>query len=79
MAVRALENTAVALRMVLIAYMVFFLFEHSAYMPFWPALLGLIAALRNGFEMELPLLEKNSEPAPARFGAPKRLPPPVRV
>ena len=75
----ALENTAVALRMVLIAYLVFFLFEHSAYMPFWPALLGLIAALRNGFEMELPLLEKNSEPAPARLGAPKRLPPPVRV
>ena len=75
----ALENTAVALRMVLIAYLVFFLFEHTAYMPFWPALLGLIAALRNGFEMELPLLEKTLEPAPARLGAPNRLPPPVRV
>lgn len=74
----ALENTAVALRMVLIAYLVFFLFEHTAYMPFWPALLGLIAALRNGFEMELPLLEKTPEPVPARLGAPKRLPPPVR-
>jgi len=73
------ENTAVALRMVLIAYLVFFLFEHSAYMPFWPALLGLIAALRNGFETELPLMEKTPESAPTRLGAPKRFPSPVRV
>jgi O-antigen ligase len=75
----ALENTAVALRMVLIAHMVFFVFEHSAYMPFWPALLGMIAALRNGFETELGLLEKTAAPAPARPVAPKRFPLPVRA
>jgi O-antigen ligase len=76
----AVENTAVALRMVLIAYLVFFLFEHSGYMPFWPALLALIAALRNGFETELPLLENKPElePAPVQVRMPARFPSPVR-
>jgi O-antigen ligase len=75
----ALGNTAMTLRMVLIAYIVFFLFEHTAYMPFWPSLMGLIAALENGFGLERHLLMDDKktpqpDPAPARLGRPQGQP-----
>lgn len=57
----SLATTAQALRYVLLAYMVFFLFEHTAYMPFWPTLIGLIAALDLGI--------RNSRPAPEKGAA----------
>lgn len=51
---RSIANTAMALRTLLIAYLVFFCFEHTAYLPFWPTLMGMIAALETRFFEELP-------------------------
>jgi O-antigen ligase len=58
----SIATTAQALRYVLVAYCVFFLFEHTAYMPFWPTLIGLIAALDLSFRTYLSALPKATPP-----------------
>ena len=66
----SVQHTAMTLRMVLIAYLVMFLFEHGAYMPFWPSLLGFIAALHSGFETGLPYPGRTAAPARPAVAAP---------
>lgn len=62
----SVQHTAMTLRMVLLAYLIMFLFEHGAYMPFWPSLLGFIAALHSGFESGLAYAGKTgTQPRPA--------------
>ena len=47
-------HQALHLRALLLAYFIFFFFEHSAYMPFWPTVLGLVAALTETAYREFP-------------------------
>ena len=68
----SVANTAMTLRMVLLAYLIFFFFEHTAYMPFWPTLIALVAALKNGFDADMSLAggaQPRQAPAPVRPNA----------
>lgn len=67
----AVRNSGMALQSVLIAYFVMFCFEHAAYLPLWPTLIGLIAALHNSLQIELSLLPR----APAAVTEPHPTPP----
>lgn len=69
-----LANASLALQTVLIAYFILFLFEHTAYLPLWPTLVGMIAALRNSMELEIPHLEKLSPATPSKLPAGRSLP-----
>lgn len=70
--------SAMSARTILIAQCIFLVFEHSSYMPFWPALLSLGLVLSKTFRNELPRMEAeaaaaaavNSTSKPARKGWP---------
>ena len=70
---QTLVNAGQALQTVLVAYLVMFLFEHTAYLPLWPTLVGMIAALRSSLELELPYRQAATPAAiPARPGQPAK-------
>ena len=56
---------AVALKMLLLAYAVFFMFEHIAYSPFLPSLAGLIFSFSRAARWELLQLQQPAGAAPA--------------
>lgn len=72
-----IATTAQALRYVLLAYVVFFLFEHTAYMPFWPTLIGLIAALDMSFPSPSPAIEPRRQPATTATQRPAAISPAI--